>query len=245
VRLYDPDKDELKLLYWWLHLRSDPVEFENLFAEPLRGLTAILNWAKNSVNIMFNSDEQGITFAAWVEPFLSGAYFGAWSRKDVRGSKGHLRFMDECFTRALEQYPVLVGVTKQERLHNIHLKMGYRYLGEIGALFDGSPARVYTMNAESRANRAQARQEINHGRRRIGNDINGNGKQPLRASHRKVRESVPASGEDIRTTTGRSPKNRRRQRKHPDHQSGSGRIEGSGIVGESGDAASVGESGTG
>ena len=42
MRLYRQRNDELLMLYWFLNLRADPVEFENLFMESVRNLTWML-----------------------------------------------------------------------------------------------------------------------------------------------------------------------------------------------------------
>jgi hypothetical protein len=159
MRLYDPAKDELLVLYWFLNLRSDPVEFENLFCEPLRNLTTILSWTKNSVSLMIDVDDDGIRFAAWCSPYLSGAEFGCWLRKDSRRTKAALRFISEALDRALSQYPTLMGLTRQPDLHLVHIGLGYDYLGEIPEMFDGKPARVYILTR-------QGREEAKRGERR-------------------------------------------------------------------------------
>jgi hypothetical protein len=243
MKLYEADKHELLMLYWYLELRKDRTEFENLFAEPLRNLTSILSWAKNSVSIMFDNDDAGIRFAAWCAPYLSGAEFGAWSRHDVRGSKAHLRFMDQAYDKALSQYPTLIGLTKQPQLHNIHLKMGYEFKCEIPGLFDGAPALVYIMTAESRANRAEARRIINNGRRQQQQDKHGNGKQPIRTSHRKVREVVSPRGEGVRVSGNGSTQNGGSERADTDHQPRRGRKPRSRVHIESIDTGSPSEGG--
>ena len=70
MRLYNSETDELLMLYWFLKLRADPAEFENLFMESVRNLTWMLYWAKNSVAMMIDVDDDGIRFAAWLAPFL-------------------------------------------------------------------------------------------------------------------------------------------------------------------------------
>jgi hypothetical protein len=233
VRLYDAQKDELLMLYWFLQLRADPVEFEQLFAEQLRNLTTILGWAKNSVSIMIDVDDDGIRFAAWCAPYLSGAEFGTWARKSARGTKAHLRFMNAAYDKALSQYPVLIGLTKQEKLHKLHLKMGYKLVGIVPSLFDGSPVREYYMTQETRDDR------------RNQQNVNGNGDQSLRAPDREVRQVVPASGATVRSTRKRGAKNGRRQRANSGDQSSSIGESGSGIDQQHADTGSPGESGTG
>ncbi len=37
----------------------------------------------------------------------------------------------------LKEWPVIIGISKQENLLSVHKKMGYDYLGKIPRLFDG------------------------------------------------------------------------------------------------------------
>lgn len=233
MRLYNSETDELLMLYWFLNLRADPVEFENLFAEPLRHLTSLLIWAKNDVNVMIDVDDDGIRFSAWCAPFLSGAEFGTWARKSLRGTKAHLNFMDEAYTRALSMYPVLIGLTKQEKLHSLHLRMGYKFIGIVPSLFDGSPVREYYMTQETRDERRKFK------------DIERHADKPLRATHRKVRKIVPAVSEGVRATGNGSSENGGSERADTDHKPRRGRKPRSRVVSESGHATSLGESGAG
>jgi hypothetical protein len=159
MKLYDPKKHEWFLVYWYTELNKDETELNNLFCKPLQSLTQILIWAKNSVNIMFENDDEGIRFAAWCAPEMSGAEFGAWCRKSWRGTKAHLKFMDEAYERALSMYPVLIGRTKQEKLHRLHLRMGYEFVGVVPGLFDGSPVREYYMTRQTRDERRNRRHD--------------------------------------------------------------------------------------
>lgn len=233
MRLYDPAKHELLILYWYLELRKDPVEFENLFCEPLRSLTSILIWAKNNVSIMFDADDDGIRFAAWCAPFLTGAEFGAWARKSQRGTKAHLAFMNEAYDKALSQYPVLIGLTKQERLHRLHLRMGYEFVGKVPTLFDGAPVLEYFMTRETRDGRRKQQ------------DIHRNGKQSLRGADSAVRQSVPAVSESVRGTGNGSAENGGSERTDPDHKPRRGRKPRSRVAGEHAAAGIIGESGSG
>ena len=241
MRLYQADKDELLILYWFLKLRADPAEFENLFMESVRNLTGMLYWAKNSVAMMIDVDDDGIRFAAWLAPFLSGAELGAWARKSLRGTKAHLKFMDGVYEKALADFPVLIGLTKQPALHNLHLKLGYEFKCEIPALFDGAPLRVYSMTKESRAKR----REIRNAGRHIEGNIQHDGEQSVLPAHRKVRKIVPAVSEGVRATGNGSSENGGSERADTDHKPRRGRKPRSRVVSESGHAASVGESGAG
>lgn len=149
---YDPAKHETLVVKWYLsELRADPDELKRLFHTSLAlSLTKILWWAAHEVKLAFEFDAQGIWAAAWLSPYMSGAEAGGWIRKDRRATIGAYRFIRHFYDAALQHFPVIVGITKQPELHDLHLALGYRYVGEIPALFDSVPAKIYAMTQESR-----------------------------------------------------------------------------------------------
>lgn len=150
MTVYDPERHELLLLKWYLDIKANPEELGNLFTRPIQSLTEILSWAKYRVKISFEFDAQGIWALAWAEPLLDGAMVGGWARKDKRASF-HTWISFKKFTQAaLGTYPVIIGLTRQAELHGLHIKLGYNYVGDIPALFDGSPVRVYTMSRQEK-----------------------------------------------------------------------------------------------
>jgi hypothetical protein len=157
---YDKEKHEDLLIAWYYaQLRAEPEEFAKLFMKPLRSLTALLNWAAHTVHLMLSVDERGIWGAAWVDPFLSGAYFGYWCRKDKRGTIGAYALIRHAQRDALKVFPILIGVTKQPALHKVHLALGYELVGKLEKVFDGDDAWVYKLTAETMANGRRVRKE--------------------------------------------------------------------------------------
>lgn len=145
IKVYDPSLHEMLAVKWFCDLRQKPDEFEKLFMAPLRQLTPFLAWAA-TVKVIIDFDQQGISKAAWVEPMMSGAFFGAWMREDVRGTFGALGFIRKAYKWAFEMYPVLIGITKQPELEKVHLALGYEKMEpKIPHLFDGQDAWVYIL----------------------------------------------------------------------------------------------------
>ena len=187
---YDSTKHEMLLLKWYLDLSARPAEFEKLFAQPLRSLTELLKWAQGNVTLGFELDSQGIWVAAWYEPVMSGAFFGAWLREDRRGSFAAWRFIDRAYRVAFEHFPVLIGITQQPELDKLHHALGYQRLGVVPGLFDGKPALIYVLSKENY-----------YGRRR--QDLHQQRQQPLRedpGEHRTV--DVEHGGADLRGDGG-------------------------------------------
>ena len=155
---YDAAKHEALVADWWFRrLAPDPDERNRLFHSSLHSLTKILWWAAHDVKLAFEYDADGISMAAWISPYMSGAEAGAWLRADKRRTVAAFKFIRKFYDAALQHFPVIVGLTKQPELHDLHLALGYRYVGEIPSLFDSVPAKIYAMTSESR-------REAPHGR---------------------------------------------------------------------------------
>lgn len=146
---YDPTLHEPLLTHWYYQLRAEPVEFANLFAEPLRNLTELLFWAKRAVKLGFAHDGAGIWGACWIEPYMTGAFFGCWIRKSHRGTLQAYGLVRSAQRAALERFPILIGITKQPKLDKVHRALGYEHLdGQIPFLFDGNAVLVYYLTRE-------------------------------------------------------------------------------------------------
>lgn len=89
MKLYNPETDSAYLQKWWCDLNLDQTEFENLFAKPLRNLSALGAWIQSaSIKFQYEADGLGFWLCAWIEPLLTdGAQIGAWIRKDKRGTR--------------------------------------------------------------------------------------------------------------------------------------------------------------
>jgi hypothetical protein len=192
---YEKDKHELMLVNLYVQeLLPKPVEFANLFHTSLRSLTGLLHWAANTVKMAFDFDAQGIWIATWVEPSMSGAYWGLWVREDKRKSKAMLAFVNQSLDLCLKMYPVLMAPTKQVRLRSEMERLGWIYQGEIPHLFDGAPAGVYYMDQETRDARFERRREIIEQFKHL--------KQPVRAIPGGDRGAGVAGGEANGSTNG-------------------------------------------
>jgi hypothetical protein len=169
---YDPKNPlhEWMAVGWFSMLQADPDEFNKLFSKSLHSLAAFLNWAKNTVAIAWDCDDEGPWICAWVEPCLSGAYAGAWISKKYRGTIQSVVFMNQFYKRSLERFPVLLGLTKQKELHDLHIALGYKFGCKIPGFFDGDDALLYVMTRESRKERRSNHNGRRHGKNIIGNE---------------------------------------------------------------------------
>jgi len=210
--IYDPAKHEMLLLKWYLDIMAKPDEFQKLFMKPLRQLTAMLTWAATQVRMGFEMDGDGISMIAWVEPCMSGAFFGAWVREEQRKGIKQFTFIRQAYKWALEFFPVLIGVTKQPELHDLHIALGYQYVGKIEHLFDDDPAMLYMLDREHFYGRRR-RKDLNLKQQHI---------QPVRAiagvdgaaTEPGIADGVAAVG----SADHGSAANGGRKRAHPNHK---------------------------
>ena len=225
-------KYESLIVQWYYQLRSDPVEFENLFDEPVRHLSTFLNYIEHRVKLVFQYDDDGIKYAGWIEPWMKGAFFGFWSRKNERRRVGQVAFIHRVLQRSLQAYPVIIGITRRPELHDVHLALGYERLGDgIPYLFDGKTVFVYVLTQESYDKRRLNHDGRRQGRRRerIRHDEQRADEQPLRAPVGSIREGGVAGLPDASEPNQSSPKHGRRKRANPDHKLKHRRVPRSGL----------------
>lgn len=211
---YDPKKHQMLALKWFLDLQGDQRELDNLFAKPLHNLTAILYWMSHQVSFGFELDEGGIWAAAWVEPCLSGAYFGAWTRKSKRHTKAALRFINQAYEIALGRYPVICGVTCQPELHKLHIKLGYIYGCTIPGFFEGKDAMLFYMTRESRDGRFERRHVRQNGEQHQQLGL----RAPVSEHRDSALEHGEAGGPADNRANGRGAKDRRRKQPNSGHK---------------------------
>ena len=231
--LYQRERHEHLLVAFYFELKRDPVELADLFMQPLQNLTNFLWWAEHTVKFMFAKDAQGIWAAAWVEPIMSGAFFGTWIRKEKRKGVGQYAFVNHCINVSLDTFPILIALTQRRELDTIMRRLGFEGGEEYPHLFAGNTALAYKLTTETRRNR--------YGwKRRRQEHIDGNIEQPLRADAGEVREvgaaDIPAvehadrgsvaDGGRERGDTDNQPEPRRRTRRRiyvvGEHEAGAG-----------------------
>lgn len=236
MRLYDRDRDESLIVGWYFSLKSDPVEFSNLFMKPLRNLTHLLLWAERDVKVMFEEDEDGIWACSWAEPYGSDAFFGSWIRKDKRGTFAAVAFIRRCFRLCFEHFHAIIGITKQPDLDKLHLALGYRFVGEFSTLFDGSPARVYELTSEAFHERRRREKQS------VGEQLDI---LSVRADSGEVRQERAADLPATEQPDRRGDQNGRSELRDTPDKPKRGRKPRHVIAGNDGHAAGVGESGLG
>lgn len=150
MQVYEPLKHEMLVLQWHLNLKTEPEEYDKIFADQNHTLTNLLSYVSSSVILGFEMDKGGIWAACWVEPCLNAAWFSSWIRKDKRHTKSALKFINEAYARVLDKFPTIMGLTSQPDLADLHIKLGYNYGCRIPGMFNGKDALLFVMTRETR-----------------------------------------------------------------------------------------------
>ncbi len=78
----------------------------------------------------------GVWFLAWVCPTFQGAFYSQWCHESMRHSRKMVAASLRAWTLCLEQWPILLGITRQPKLLKEHFKMGYEQLCIIPKFWD-------------------------------------------------------------------------------------------------------------
>ncbi len=182
IHVYErrPDQDIL-ISRWWESL-VESGEIDLITAKSTRSLSGFFRML-GPPRILLYTGEEFIDFAVWLEkaPTSTKGYFlSNWTAKSLRGTRRHLRLMHTVYEGAFKFADVLVGMTKQKDLLDIHQKIGYVYGCAIPYFFDNDPAYiVYLTKPGYRSSKtyamAQKEQDheriIRHGQERKGRNI--------------------------------------------------------------------------
>ena len=145
---YNPAAHEQLLVHWFFHLKKTG-DLDKVFFKNTHTLTGFLNYFAGNVKLGIAVDENGISFAAWVQPILDMGEFGMWIREDKRQSKSSLANVYEAYDAVFQQYSTIVGVSKQNNLRKVHEHLGYVFSTEIPNAWGGEPVQIYHLTKEA------------------------------------------------------------------------------------------------
>ena len=138
------------MIHWYVKI-TNTGEKKNLM-----GADTVLTFIKffeGKDLVLKTNSELGIWFAAWYEPTFDGAFQGMWTDKSKRGTKTHLRAVEQAFEYGLSKWPILLGTTRQEHIIDEHVRLGYTVLGKIPKLWYGDDVWLMYLTRESYMNR--------------------------------------------------------------------------------------------
>ena len=141
------DAHDALVLGWW-HTLVTTGDLARTFMASLHPVGAFLAfWRSPDRPLLFRADARGLWFAGWFEPMMAGASAGLWARADYRLTRVGLSAVETFLATGLARWPVLIGVTKQEKLLRAHTRLGYTVLGEVPHLWDGERAWVVVLTS--------------------------------------------------------------------------------------------------
>jgi hypothetical protein len=134
---------------WWVQL-TEIGDLEKTFGTGCGALSQFYKLLTEPDRLfLYDIDDQGIALAFLVSPIMGGAFLTVWVAPRHRASPSMLATIEDAYGRIFTGYPVLLGVTRQERLLRVHQRWGYTILGKVPHIFDGQDAWVVVLTKEA------------------------------------------------------------------------------------------------
>jgi hypothetical protein len=141
-------QEDIAVVHWWDRMHDDG-ELELVFMRSAQGLGGLFRMLGNcQVSCLFMDDDDFIWSAGWMEKFSTGIFFGLWVRKDRRKSKEAKEACAFIYDQATQIAPVVLGLTKQEKLLVPHQKIGYKIVGQLEKVWDGEDCWLVSLTRE-------------------------------------------------------------------------------------------------
>lgn len=148
---YKPGIEQDCLLTYWYVTMIATKELQLTFTE--LSLSAFLQSFQPPHHLIYAQSAGRIWFAAWFDPVFDGALLGVWGDKSKRRTKIGLGAFETAVEYGLARWPVLVGITRQEKLLDEHRRLGYTLMGKLPKLWGGEDTWVLYLTRESFDNR--------------------------------------------------------------------------------------------
>jgi hypothetical protein len=153
LKLYQgtPDEDVI-IAEWWDSLFGTE-EFSNLVASGSWSLSNIYVMFKPPNMMAYTVADQQLESVHWAEPVSSSPhaiYFSSWCAGKIRGTKHQVVLMCAVYETLFSMgKSVIIGITKQEKLLDLHRKLGYVILDPVPYLFDSDPAWIMYLTRQN------------------------------------------------------------------------------------------------
>src|SRR5262249_10407475 len=106
---------DLLLLDWWTRMAAT-VDLERAFSASHASLGNFFGSFRPPSILIYEVDDEGIWFAAWFDPVMSGAFYGIWVAPHKRLTKVAFQAVRESIAFGLEKFPVLIGAIREEKV---------------------------------------------------------------------------------------------------------------------------------
>lgn len=130
--------EDLLIAQWYLRMVNDG-DLPHVFSRDSWTLSALFRIVGPPKVLTYETDAEGIWFAFWAESFMNAVMTGLWIRQGKRSRLGLYNFLDVAAFH-LARVPTIFGITKQEKLLELHENLGYTVVDEVAGLFDGETA---------------------------------------------------------------------------------------------------------
>ena len=168
LKVYEPGPaSDILLARWWDHMAGCG-DLELVFESEYTMLSRFMAGFQAPTVLLYAEDDDGIYFAMWADPVMSGAFFGFWMRADKRPSEnGDVGLAYELSHGALDtllaNFPILFIATRDAHIVQLALRIGGKVLGVVPHVFDGSSAYICYLTREDfasyKASNGQGRQQ--------------------------------------------------------------------------------------
>ncbi len=170
IRTYSRQPDEDILISRWWESLVESGEINLITTRNCRSLSGFFGML-GPPRILLYTGEESIDFAVWIEKAGTsdkGYFFSTWTVASLRGTRTQIQLLHVIYEGLFKFADVLVGVTKQKELLDVHRKGGYVYSGAVPYFFDSDPAyMVYLTKPGYRSGKlyALAKKEEDHERK--------------------------------------------------------------------------------
>jgi hypothetical protein len=153
LKVYEPGPaTDILLARWWDHMAGCG-DLELVFESEYALLSRFMAGFQAPTVLLYAEDADGIYFAMWADPIMSGAFFGFWMRSDKRPSEtGDVSEAYELSHSALDtflaNFPVMLIATRDPHIVQLAQRLGGKLLGVVPHIFDGSGAFVCYLTRE-------------------------------------------------------------------------------------------------
>jgi hypothetical protein len=153
ITLYSgtPDEDVI-IAQWWDLLFGTP-EFADLVSSSAYSLSAFYSMFKPPNMMAYTVKDDAIESVHWAEPISTSPhaiFFSSWCAEELRGTKRQAILMTTLYQLLFSMGKrVILGITKQEKLLDLHRKLGYVILDPVPFLFDDASAWVMYLTKDA------------------------------------------------------------------------------------------------
>lgn len=135
VKFYNKTFDEdLLLLNWWIYL-NEIGDISKIFPDDSHRLGAFMEFFSTPTVLMYSLNPQNkIEFTFWLKDQSATnktTFVGIWFSPEIRGTRHQLKLASLVYNLTFEFYESILGLTWQINLLQMHMKMGYKVVGNI------------------------------------------------------------------------------------------------------------------